>query len=155
MRFEVTSGAFPAEGDIPARYTCDGQNASPALSWGEPPNGTKSIALLMEDPDAPGRTFVHWVMHAISASRRELPEGLPADDRLPGIGVQGRNDFGKLGYGGPCPPPGAPHRYFFRLYALDEEPSLSAGRTRDELLRAIEGHILGKAELMGRYARRG
>ena len=123
MKLEST--AFDANGLIPAKYTCDGEDISPPLIWDEVPKGTKSIVLIVDDPDAPGRTFVHWVIYDIPATVRQLPEKIAAVKALPNGGVQGTNDFGKLGYGGPCPPSGI-HRYFFKLYALDQELSLPA-----------------------------
>ena len=154
MAFELESSAFAAGADIPAKHTCDGPDLSPALRWSEPPAKTKSLALIMDDPDAPGGTWVHWVLYGLPATLRELSEGVAAREAVVGVGTQGLNDFRKVGYGGPCPPGGPAHRYFFRLYALDTEPSLSARKTKAELLKAIEGHVLGQAELMGRYKRR-
>lgn len=148
--FQLSSPAFAPGGSIPAIYTCDGQDRSPPLQWAGAPDGTKGSALLMDDPDAPGGTFTHWVLVNIPATRTDLPEGV-----RPGqIGTSGRNSFGRLGYGGPCPPSGT-HRYFFTLHALDV-PSLplpeGAGRT--DLERAMGGHIIGRAQVMGTYARR-
>ena len=154
MAFELKSPAFSSGGDIPVKYTCDGADLSPPLSWTDPPAKTKGFALVADDPDAPGGTWVHWVLYGLAAGLRELPEGVPARESLPGIGTQGVNDFRKVGYGGPCPPRGPAHRYFFRLYALDIELTLPARKTKAELLKAIEGHRLGQAELMGRYKRR-
>ncbi len=152
--FELQSPAFPTGGDIPVNYTCDGRDVSPALRWTDPPVGTKGLALINDDPDAPGGTWVHWVLYGIPATIRELREGVPAQDTVGGIGWQGVNDFKKVGYGGPCPPRGPAHRYFFRLYALDIELALPPRSTKTALLKAIEGHVLGQAELMGRYQRR-
>lgn len=152
--FELQSPAFPPGGDIPVKYTCDGRDVSPALRWADPPVGTKGLALINDDPDAPGGTWVHWVLYGIPATIRELREGVPAQDTVGGIGRQGVNDFRKAGYGGPCPPRGPAHRYFFRLYALDIELALPPRNTKAALLKAIEGHVLGRAELMGRYQRR-
>ena len=144
---KLESSAFSANGTIPAKYTCDGQDISPSLTWDEPPPGTQSFALIVDDPDAPGRTFVHWILYNLPAETRQLLEGIDS------IGIQGKNDFGKLGYGGPCPPSGI-HRYFFKLYALDTTVQLAAGSTKEQLLTAMDGHILGAAELIGRYSRR-
>ena len=117
------------------------------------PAGTKSLILICDDPDAPVGTWVHWVLFGLSTDTRELPEGVPADGEVLGGAKHGRNDFGNLGYGGPCPPPGPAHRYFFKLYAVDSEPMLNVGATKAEVLQAIEGHILAEAQLMGRYGR--
>jgi len=154
MAFELQSPAFSSGGEIPVRHTCDGQDLSPLLRWTDPPSKTKSFALIADDPDAPVGTWVHWVLYGLAATLRELPEGVPARDTVPGIGAQGVNDFRKAGYGGPCPPRGPAHRYFFKLYALDTELALPPRKTKAELLKAIEGHVLGQAELMGRYKRR-
>jgi Raf kinase inhibitor-like YbhB/YbcL family protein len=154
MAFELQSPAFAPGGEIPATYTCDGRDRSPALRWTVPPPNTKGFALIVDDPDAPVGTWVHWVLYRISATVLELPEGVPAEDSVSGIGAQGVNDFKKVGYGGPCPPRGPAHRYFFKLYALDAELTLPPRKTKADLLKAIEGHVLGQAELMGRYKRK-
>lgn len=154
MAFELRSPAFPPGGEIPVKYTCDGPDLSPPLRWTDPPAGTKSFALVVDDPDAPAGTWVHWVLYGLPASLRELPEGVPARETVTGIGTQGVNDFRKVGYGGPCPPRGPAHRYVFRLYALNVEPALPARRTKADLLKAIDGHVLAQAELTGRYRRR-
>ncbi len=151
---KIESKGFSAGGDIPARFTCDGENLSPALSWSAPPKATQSLALVADDPDAPVGTFVHWVLYDLPATTRELPEGVPASADLAGGGRQGSNDFRRVGYGGPCPPPGKPHRYFFRLYALDRKLGLPAGARRQEVDQAMKGHILEQGEVMGRYQRR-
>ena len=150
MKLEST--AFEADGLIPSQYTCDGQDISPPLSWDEPPTGTQSFALICDDPDAPLRTFVHWVLYNLPAETRQLPENVPGDPKLSGGGVQGKNDFGKLGYGGPCPPRGT-HRYFFKLYALDRQLGLESGASKAKVEAAMKGHILGSTEIIGRYAR--
>lgn len=150
---ELKAAAFKPGADIPGRFTCDGSNVSPALSWTTPPEGTQSFALIMEDPDAPRRTWVHWVLYDLPATERELPEGVAPTGTLPSGARQGRNDFGKTGYGGPCPPPGPAHRYYFRLYALDTELQLKAGATRAQVDRSTYGHVLAGAELMGQYRR--
>ena len=150
---KLTSSAFQHDGMIQGKFTCDGADVSPALRWGDPPSGTQSFALIMDDPDAPGRTWVHWVLYDLPAQARELPEGVPKQDKLPNGAVQGNNDFPKIGYGGPCPPRGPAHRYFFKLYALDAKTGLKAGATKAELERAMKGHILAQAELVGRYKR--
>ena len=154
MAFELRTPAFTPGGDIPAKHTCDGQDLSPALRWSGPPANTKSFALIADDPDAPAGTWVHWVLYGILPTVRELPEGVAPRDTVPSIGIQGINDFRKVGYGGPCPPRGTAHRYFFKLYALDIELTLAARKTKADLLKAMEGHLLGRTELMGRYSRR-
>jgi hypothetical protein len=149
----LESDAFEAEGTIPQPYTCDGKDISPALRWSEPPAGTQGLALILDDVDAPAGTWIHWVMFNIPAATLSLPEGVPADPMVAGLGVQGSNSWGNLGYGGPCPPKGGPHRYTFRLYTLDTVLDLDAGVSRGELDEAMEGHVLGRGELMGRYRR--
>jgi len=151
--FRMRSAAFTEGETIPRRFTCEGANISPALRWTEPPDGTRSLALVVEDPDAPGGVWTHWVVYNLPAQARELPENLPRQDELPGGGAQGRNSFGHTGYGGPCPPPGNAHRYFFRLYALDTRLSLQPGATRQEVQAAAKEHVLGEAQLMGRFKR--
>jgi len=151
----LTSPAFRSGGPIPQDYTADGRNVSPPLSWGDLPPGTKSLALIVEDPDAPRGTFAHWVAYDLPAESRELGEGVPAQATLANGTVQGTNDFGKAGYGGPSPPPGKPHHYFFRLFALDRPIDLPPGATREQLLVKKEGHVLGHGELMGTYGRSG
>lgn len=150
--FVLLSPAFEEGGTIPARYTCDGEDVSPELRWEGAPAETRSFALIMDDPDAPGGTFTHWVLFDIPANRTSLPEGVRPDE----VGVSGRNSFGRTGYGGPCPPPGhGPHRYFFTLYALDIETlGLSAGAPRAEVEASMQGHVIGQASYMGRYERR-
>lgn len=150
MKLEST--AFTANGMIPSQYTCDGQDISPPLRWDIPPTGTQSLALIVDDPDAPGQTFVHWVLYDLPPEIHQLPQAVTAQDTLPGGGTQGKNDFGKLGYGGPCPPSGI-HRYFFKIYAIDRELGLKSGATKAQLEAAISGHILATAELIGRYSR--
>jgi len=150
MRLEST--AFSDGASIPNRYTCDAQDVSPPLRWSGLPEGTKSLALIVDDPDAPGGTWVHWVYYDIPADRTELPEGVPPRDHPNLGGTQGRNDFNKIGYGGPCPP-GGTHRYFFKLYALDTQLGLPPGATKSEVLQNIEGHVMGQSALMGKYER--
>ena len=156
-RLQVTSDAFEANGLIPKKYTCDGQDLSPPLRWGEPPAGTLSFVLIADDPDAPIGTWVHWVLYDLPRGTRELKEGLPKTRRLQfpdGAARQGMTDFKRLGYGGPCPPPGSYHRYFFKLYAVDTILEYSPDEmTKQELLKAMEGHILAQGELIGRYKR--
>ena len=149
----LSSPAFAEGGEIPARYGCRGADVSPPLRIAGVPEGTRSLALLVEDPDAPSGLFVHWVLYDVPPGLRELPEGVPAVPE-PGEGMlQGVNDFGRIGYGGPCPPD-RPHRYFFRLFALDNVPKLPPGASRAALLKAMRGHILAEARLMGIYPRR-
>jgi hypothetical protein len=154
LAWELGSPAIAPGGAIPVKFTCDGPDVSPPLAWTEPPAGTKGFALIVDDPDAPGGIWVHWVLYGMPGTVRSLPEGLPAREMLPGLGTQGINDFRKLGYGGPCPPRGPAHRYRFHLYALDGERVLPPRKTKAEVLRAIEGHVLGQTELLGRYQRR-
>jgi Raf kinase inhibitor-like YbhB/YbcL family protein len=154
MGIQIQSSAFMQGASIPELYTCEGKDMSPPLAWGEAPDGAHAWALIVDDPDAPSRTWVHWVIYNLPDSVQSLSAGIPGiGDPLQG-GRQGKNDFGKLGYGGPCPPVGKPHRYFFRLYALDAPLNLPAGATRNQVDRRMEGHILGRGELMGTYARR-
>jgi Raf kinase inhibitor-like YbhB/YbcL family protein len=153
VAFTLSSSNFQNDQPIPRRHTCDGDNASPALTWTEPPSGTKSFALIVDDPDAPGGDFVHWVAYDLPASVRQLPEGVPSGDTISGSGHQGRSGFGKAGYGGPCPPPGKPHHYHFKLYALSGNLGLAAGASKAAVLRAAGDKTLGTAELVGTYAR--
>ncbi len=150
---KLESPVFQANGPIPAKYTCDGANISPPLLWSAPPTNTQSLALIVDDPDAPSKTFVHWVVYNLPSNLHELPEQVAAQSTISG-GTQGRNDFGQLGYGGPCPPSGT-HRYFFKLYALDRSLDLPQGATKAQLLQAMESHVLTTAELIGLYKRQG
>jgi len=147
---EMSSMAFEQEGTIPSKHTCDGQNVSPPLRWSPGPKGTQSYALIMDDPDAPGGTFVHWVVWNIVGN--QLQEHVPAPG-APAGGAQGTNSFKKMGYGGPCPPSGT-HRYFFHVYALDRTLSLNSSTTKQQLLEAMNGHILAHGELMAKYSRK-
>jgi Raf kinase inhibitor-like YbhB/YbcL family protein len=149
---KVSSKAFQEGGMIPKEYTCDGANVSPPLVWDSAPDHTKSFALIADDPDAPGKTWVHWVAFNLPASARVLPENVPAQDVITSGGRQGTTDFRQVGYGGPCPPSGV-HRYYFKLYALDTELALDSSATKDQLLRAMEGHMLAEGQLMGKYQR--
>jgi Raf kinase inhibitor-like YbhB/YbcL family protein len=153
MSLQITSGAFANGEMIQKKFTCDGPDLSPQLGWKEAPTGTQSFALIMDDPDAPVGTWVHWVLFNVPANVKELPEGLEKQGQLANGALQGRNDFRKIGYGGPCPPPGKPHRYYFKFYALDTKFDLKAGATKADLERSMKGHILGQAEFMGRYGR--
>ena len=149
----ISSEAFKDGGTIPAVYTCDGRNISPALTWSGILAGTKSIALIMDDPDAPSGTFVHWVMFNIPPDARGLPEAVPDNKTLEDGSRQGETDSGRVGYHRPCPPPGKPHRYYFKVYALDTKLDLPAGVTKADVEKAMDRHILAKGELMGRYGR--
>ena len=152
MEIKITSSVFEDGGLIGAKYTCDGADMSPPLRWDVVPESTKSIALICDDPDAPMGTFVHWVIFGLPAETRELAENIPSDETLPNGAKQGKSDFGRIGYGGPCPPSGT-HRYFFKIYALDTEVDLAAGASKRELVKAMEGHILGQGQLIGKYKR--
>lgn len=153
MALTITSPAFHDGAAIPSQYTCEGNDVSPPLEWSGVPAGARSLALLCDDPDAPRKTWVHWVLWAIPPDRTSLPEGLPSQATLKGVGSQGKNDFGRLGYGGPCPPPGKPHRYFFKLYALDCEVNLGAGAGKRELEQSMQGHVLAHGQLVGKFHR--
>jgi len=151
---ELYSSAFDHGGEIPMKYTCQGKDISPALSWRGIPEGTKTLALIVDDPDAPDpanprMTWVHWVLYNIPPDAEGLPEGAGSGSLPPGTG-QGLNDWHRTGYGGPCPPIGR-HRYFFKLYALDTKLSFGTPPTKEELEAAMAGHVLDKAELMGTY----
>lgn len=153
MTFELTSSAFKEGALIPKKYTCEGQDLSPPLRWNNPPTGTRSFVLIADDPDAPAGTWVHWVIFNIPIDTRGLAEGLPAQETLANDGLQGLNDFKRIGYGGPCPPPGNPHRYYFRLYALDRELNVKPRATKAQVVDATKGHVLAEAQLMGRFGR--
>ncbi|MGD2152646.1 MAG: YbhB/YbcL family Raf kinase inhibitor-like protein [Gemmatimonadales bacterium] len=153
MSIEVTSTAFEDGGFIPVRHTCQGEDVSPPLGWANVPAEAKSLALICDDPDAPRGTWVHWVIYDIPPGFTGLAEAIPPHEVTPDGAKQGLNDFNRLGYGGPCPPPGGPHRYFFKLYALDIEPGLPAGATKADLLRVIKGHVLAEGQLVGKYER--
>ena len=148
--FTLTSSAFDNGQSIPPEYTCKGENISPPLQWVNPPPKTKSLVIIVEDPDAPRGTFVHWMIYNIPATTLSLPEAIPLESELPDGSRQGTNDFGALGYAGPCPPGGI-HHYSFRIYALDVALNLQEGVYEKQLLQAMEGHILTQAELMGGY----
>ncbi len=150
MNIKLNSTAFQPDGMIPAKYTCDGANVSPPLEWSGVPEATKSLALICDDPDAPGKTWVHWVVFNLPASKTSLPENVPPQETIAGGGKQGTNDFKKIGYGGPCPPSGT-HRYFFKIYALDTELKLDSKTTKDQLSQAMKDHLLAQGELIGRY----
>jgi Raf kinase inhibitor-like YbhB/YbcL family protein len=153
MALELTSTAFREGQPIPRQYTGDGQNISPPLKWQDPPAGTRSLALICEDPDAPRGTFTHWVIFNLPAASRELGEGIPTEATLSNGTKQGINDFGEAGYGGPKPPRGKLHRYIFKVYALDQLLDVQSGATKAQLLAAMKGHVLGEAQLLGTYTR--
>lgn len=151
MPIQITSSIFEEGGMIPRVHTCDGPDVSPDLSWQGVPAETKSLALICDDPDAP-RNWVHWVLFNIPPQANHLPAEIPPDPVLSNDARHGKNDFGRLGYGGPCPPSGT-HRYYFKLYALDTELDLDIGATRAQVEEAMQGHILAEGRLMGRYSR--
>jgi hypothetical protein len=150
--FTLTSERFNQGQPIPEKYTCKGQNVSPALAWSKPPKGVKTFALVLDDPDAPGGTWTHWVLYNIPAGTGSLPDALPGQGGIAYIGNHGMNSSGNTYYAGPCPPSGM-HRYFFKLYALDASLDFSASPDAAELTAAMQGHILGQAELMGTYSK--
>jgi Raf kinase inhibitor-like YbhB/YbcL family protein len=153
MAFGLKSSVFQANQSIPKKYTCDGSDVSVPLTWSDPPAGTRSFAMIADDPDAPRGTWVHWVIYDLPSSVKDLAEGVPTREKLENGGKQGKNDFGKIGYGGPCPPAGPAHHYHFRLYALADQVRLEPGATKQQLLDAMKGHILSQAELVGTYKR--
>jgi Raf kinase inhibitor-like YbhB/YbcL family protein len=153
MSFALTTTAFADGGGIPKKYTCDGADVSPALNWNDAPAGTQSFALIADDPDAPVGMWTHWIIWNIPAQTMALPEGVPKVGESGDGARQGQNDFKRIGYGGPCPPPGKPHRYFFKLYALDTKLDVKAGASRNDLERAMKGHVLSQTEWMGKYGR--
>jgi Raf kinase inhibitor-like YbhB/YbcL family protein len=155
MAFALSSTAFKEGATIPVKHTCDGADVSPLLAWNGAPPGTRVFALIADDPDAPAGTWVHWVLYNLPGTAAGLPENVAKAETLPDLGgaAQGRTDFRRPGYGGPCPPPGPAHRYFFKLYALDAPLGLKAGATKQEVERAMQGHVLATAQVMGTYAR--
>jgi Raf kinase inhibitor-like YbhB/YbcL family protein len=153
MEIMIASTAFKEGGQIPIDYTGFGKDMSPPLRWSGIPDGTKSFALICEDPDAPMGIWVHWVIYNIRPDTQGLPPNIPPKETLPNGAMQGKNDFRKIGYGGPKPPSGI-HRYYLRIYALDEELGLLPGATKDQLQRAMKGHILSQGQLMGTHAKR-
>lgn len=152
VTFTLTSSAFTHEAPIPVKYSCDGDNVSSPLAWTDPPGGTVSFALINDDPDAPGGTWIHWVLYNIPGDTRSLEEAVPAQAELADGSLHGENSWGRFDYGGPCPP-GGTHRYFFKLYALDSMLEVGPGADKATLLDVMEGHILAEAELMGTYTR--
>ncbi len=153
MALRITSPAFDDGDRIPKKYTGDGANISPPLEWANVPDGCQTLTLICDDPDAPVGTFVHWVFYNIPADHGELPENMPCEENVFGSAEQGVNDFGDIGYGGPAPPPGGPHRYFFKLYALDTVLPLSPRATKQQVVDGMQGHVLDQAEVIGRYTR--
>ena len=153
MSLQLASSAFTEGSAIPSKYTCDGQDISPPLKWSSVPPGAKSLALICDDPDAPGGMWVHWVLYNIPVTVTELPEGVPITDSVLGNARQGVTDFRRVGYGGPCPPRGNPHRYFFKLYALDVELNLKSKATKKDVVEAMRNHVLAEGQLMGTYKR--
>lgn len=150
----LSSDAFGPNDSIPERFTCDGTNLSPALSWSGAPQHTTSFALIVDDPDAPSGTFTHWVVYNIPSSTQQFAAGVSRTARLADGSAQGKNDFGDVGYGGPCPPPGNPHHYRFTIYALDAPLHPQAQVTRQRVLEAMRGHVLDQAQLIGLYQRK-
>ena len=153
-QIQLTSAAFAHGDKIPFRFTCEGDDVSPPLQWQGAPLETRSFALILDDPDAPRGTWVHWLLYNIPAGAVELTQAVPTLAETPSGARHGRNTAGDMAYAGPCPPPGTPHRYFFRLYALDIKLGLAPGATRSELEQAMHQHILGQGELMGTYQHR-
>lgn len=150
---KLTSDAFKDQEMIPVKYTCDGENVSPPLTISDLPREAESFALIVEDPDAPTGTFTHWVMYNIPAKTEKISENIPDNEKLIDGSIQGANDFGKVGYGGPCPPLGT-HRYFFKLFALNAKLEPVSGMTKDQLENGIKQHVIGNAELIGLYSRK-
>jgi Raf kinase inhibitor-like YbhB/YbcL family protein len=150
---KIKSSAFTDQQPIPVKYTGDGQNVSPPISWEDVPQGTKSLALIVDDPDAPGGTFTHWLVHNIPPDKKGLPEGIATSPELKGGILQGNTSYGRTGYRGPHPPPGRPHRYYFSLYALDQVLNLKAGTSKQQLEEAMQGHIMALTQLLGTYGR--
>ncbi|MGF7118139.1 YbhB/YbcL family Raf kinase inhibitor-like protein [Methanobacterium oryzae] len=153
MTIAIASEIFSEGSVIPLKYTCDGENISPPLRWDLIPENTASFALLCEDPDAPGGTFIHWILFNIPADTKELLSGIKEEKKLDNGAIQGKNDFERIGYGGPCPPSGTKHRFIFKILALDTVLNLKSGITIDQFLNAIQGHVLDKGELIGMYGK--
>lgn len=154
MKIQLSSSAFAEGKEIPVMQTGQGKDASPPLKWSGVPANARSLALIADDPDAPMGTWVHWVLYDLPPSTTELAENVERSQYLPGGAKQGINDFKRLGYGGPYPPPGKPHRYYFKIYALDIVTDLKPGATKQQLLKAMEGHVLAEGQLMGTHQRR-
>lgn len=153
MALTITSSAFKQEGMIPSQYTCDGKDISPPLQWSGVPEEAKSLALIVDDPDAPGKTWVHWVVFNLPPDVHSLPEHMPTDAKLRNGAMQGITNFGRSGYGGPCPP-GGTHRYYFKLYALDTMLDLKPKAKKPDVEKAMKGHILAEGQLMAKYSRK-
>jgi Raf kinase inhibitor-like YbhB/YbcL family protein len=153
MTITIRSSAFADGQPIPSKYTCDGEDDSPPLSCDSAPEQSQSLVLICDDPDAPGGTWVHWVLYDLAATTTELPEAVPARAVVLNGAKQGRNDFKQIGYRGPCPPPGGAHRYYFKMYAVDRKLNLEAGATKSDVEKAMKGHILAEGKLMGMYKR--
>lgn len=153
MTLDLTSSAFEDGETIPSKYTCDGIDTSPPLQWSGVPEGAKTLALICDDPDAPLGTWVHWVLYNLPADTTSLPEGVPMHGAVEDGVFQGKNDFKRIGYGGPCPPAGKPHRYFFKLYAIDSELDLKPGAKKKDVEKAMKGHVLAEGRLVGMYKR--
>ncbi|HZT79226.1 MAG TPA: YbhB/YbcL family Raf kinase inhibitor-like protein [Gemmataceae bacterium] len=154
MKLTVTSTAFEEGQTIPDRYKYkEGKSVSPPLQWGDPPPATRSFVVICDDPDAPRKTWVHWVLFNLPADTRSLAEGVPPEKSLPSGACQGTNDFGEIGYGGPAPPPGKPHRYYFKVYALDTMLDLKPGATRQQVEKAMKEHVLAEGQMMGKFSR--
>jgi len=151
-KLQLTSSSFEADSALPAKYTCDGTGVSPALAWNDPPAGTQSFALVVDDPDVPTKIVTHWLIYDLPPTTRALPEGVPTKPKLPDGSLQGKNVTSKIGYTGPCPQQGgAAHHYFFKLYALDYKTGLKPKATAADVEKAIKGHILAQAELIARF----
>jgi len=150
--FTLSSPAFPENTAIPATFTCSGRDTNPTLLFRNVPAGAKSLVLIMDDPDAPGGTWTHWVAYGIPATCAGLPENLPRSPQLPGLTNQGLNSWGRVGYGGPCPPSGL-HHYVFRLHALNVVLSLPGGASREQVEQAMAGHVLAKTQFVGVFSR--
>ena len=153
IALSLSSPVFQEGENIPVKYSCDGQDMSPPLMWGDPPPGTQAFALIMDDPDAPGGVFTHWVIFNLPVYSRELAEAVPRGNQLENKALQGMTGFGRVGYGGPCPPTGPAHHYLFSLYALDRPLDLNAGSSKKQVLDAMQGHILAQGQLTGIYQR--
>lgn len=149
----VSSTSFPAGTEIPKQFTCAGEDISPQLSWSGAPSSVQAFALIADDPDAPAGTWTHWVLYDLPSSTTSLNEGLSKSEQLPDGSKQGRNDFRRVGYNGPCPPAGKPHRYFFKVYALDQKLNIKPGAARNEIEKSMRGHILAQGEYTGTYKR--
>jgi Raf kinase inhibitor-like YbhB/YbcL family protein len=152
-KLALISSSFEPDGPIANKHTCDGEDISPELSWERAPEGTETYALIVDDPDAPGRVFTHWVVYNIPASVTGFEEGMSAFEIVKAGASQGRNDFGQAGYGGPCPPPGKAHHYHFRLYAIDTILDIPSGVAKSTVLNAMKGHVLAETEIVGLYKR--